>query len=144
MHVSLGTSLWEFWLPLLIWICLTQLFSSDTFSYSESSSFFSPILAAIFQGWSTQQVELAHGALRKMGHVFEFFVMGILAYRAVRLGWDWVPSIAIAAACVLSAAALDEAHQMMTLYREPSFVDVGYNFIGATLGIWLFSVADHR
>ena len=144
MHVSTRIALREFWLPLLVWVCLTQLFSSDAFSYSESSSLLAPILAAMFPGWSMEQIELAHGVLRKIGHVVEFFVMGILAYRAVRLGWDGVASIVVAGACVLSAAALDESHQMMTLYRGPSFVDVGYDFLGATLGIWLFSVVDRR
>lgn len=144
MHISTRTSLWECWLPLLVWIGLTQLFSSDAFSYSESSSFLVPILAAIFPGWSIEKMELVHAALRKTGHVFEFFVMGILAYRVVRLTWDVVPSIAIAGVCVLSAAALDETHQMMTLYRGPSLLDVGYDFLGATLGIWLFSVVDRN
>jgi VanZ family protein len=144
MWLSSGTYLLEFWLPLLVWIGLTQLFSSDAFSYSESASFFAPLLAAIFPGWSMEQIELVHSVFRNIGHVFEFFVMGMLAYRVVRLSRNAVPTIAIAGVCVLLAGALDELHQMMTLYRGPSLLDVAYDFLGATLGIWLISVVDRR
>ena len=144
MSVSTERVLWAYWVPLLVWICLSQLFSSDAFSYSESSRFIVPILTAVFSGWSVEQIEVVHGVFRKIGHVFEFFVMGVLTYRTVRLSQDAMSAIVISGMCVLCAAALDEVHQMWTLYRGPSPVDVGYDFLGTTLGIWLFSVVDRK
>ena len=82
--------------------------------------------------------------IRKMGHVAEFFVMGALAYRAVRLGQGAIGTLVVAGVFVFSAATLDEVHQMLTAHREPSPIDVGYDFLGGTIGIWLFSRAEHR
>ena len=137
--------LWrEYWAPLILWLCLIYLFSSDRFSQSETSRFLFPILNAFLSGWSLDQLELVHGVIRKSGHVVEFGVLGVLAYRAVRLSNDRVAAGLWSALFLLSTAVFDEIHQMLTLYREASPLDVGYDFFGATLGIWICSMVEYR
>jgi VanZ family protein len=73
-------------------------------------------------------VELIHGLIRKAGHATEYFVLGILLFRAFRGGsteekvWRWA---LLAAVVTVFYAASDEFHQSFVSTRTPSFWDVG-------------------
>jgi VanZ family protein len=134
----------EYWVPLLTWVSLTYLFSSDAFSAGETSSLIVPILSFLLPGVSDEQILFVHGAIRKLGHVSEFFVMAVLTSRAVSIVNWGARAVLVSGAFVLSAAALDELHQMLTMYRGASPVDVGYDCLGGMIGIWLFGEIRRR
>ena len=117
------------WLPLVAWVAVTHVFSTDAFSSDESSRFIVPVLTFLFPGLSPAGLDFAHLFVRKAGHVTEYFIMGILAYRAFKTRFA-------AVLFVLVAAFLNEGQQLFTASREGSIVDVGYNLVGGVLGVW--------
>jgi VanZ family protein len=116
-------------LLLLGWVIVTHLFSTDAFSASESSRFIGPILRFFFPDMSAGGIELLHIVIRKAGHVTEYFIMGLLAYRVFRTKAGTI-------AFVFAAAVANEGHQLwLTSERTGSWMDVGYNLIGGLLAV---------
>jgi VanZ family protein len=130
----------EYWLPLLSWLVVVYLFSTDRFSFGETSRIIVPILKFLFPFAPPNAIALLHAGVRKAGHVTEYFVLGALAYRVFH--FDHVSSTRAKATTflfVMTAALSDEAHQMFTASRTASLLDVGYDLSGAVLAIWLLS-----
>jgi VanZ family protein len=111
------------------------LMSTAEFSSQNTSLIIEPILRFLAPSLSRHQVELIHGLIRKAGHVTEYFVLGILLFRAFRGGstkekvWRWA---LFAAVVTVFYAASDEFHQSFVSTRTPSVRDVG---IDAAAGI---------
>jgi VanZ family protein len=140
MSLSKSASTSSRWLPLLAWILVISFFSTDRFAGGETSRFILPALRWLFPGLSPQQLELGHAICRKAGHVLEFFVLGLLASRAFQTGdtHGWRPWIA-SAALVLLVAIFDEFHQSFVPSRTSSIMDVGYDFAGGLMALFLLS-----
>jgi VanZ family protein len=125
----------RFWAPVLVWMSVVFLMSTAEFSSQNTSLIIEPILRFLAPSLSRHQVELIHGLIRKAGHVTEYFVLGILLFRAFRGGstqekvWRWALFAAVVTVCY---AASDEFHQSFVSTRTPSFWDVG---IDAAAGI---------
>jgi VanZ family protein len=125
----------RFWAPVLVWMGVVFLMSTAVFSSQNTSLIIGPILHFLAPSLSEQQVKLIHGLIRKAGHVTEYFVLGILLFRAFRGGstgekvWRWALSAAVV---TVFYAASDEFHQSFVSTRTPSFWDVG---IDAAAGI---------
>lgn len=134
----------EYWAPLVFWVSLTYLFSSDAFSAGETSRVLGPILTFLFPWMSDDEISFVHVAIRKLGHVSEFFIMAVLARRALGIINRGTRAVFFSGVFVLSAAALDEFHQMLTMYRGASPVDVGYDCLGGLMGIWLIERIERR
>ena len=95
---------------------------------------------------SPEQIQLVHGLIRKSGHVTEYFILGILLFRAFRRdsrelhGLRWgLSSLVI----VLLYAASDEFHQSFVITRTASLFDVGFDALGGVLAqavsiLWTF------
>jgi VanZ family protein len=125
----------RFWAPVLVWMSVVFLMSTVEFSSQNTSLIIEPILRFLAPSLSRHQVEMIHGLIRKAGHVTEYFVLGILLFRAFRGGsteekvWRWA---FFAAVLTVFYAASDEFHQSFVSTRTPSFWDVG---IDAAAGI---------
>src|SRR5437762_12297978 len=118
-------------LPLLVWVLAIHVFSTDAFSSGETSRYIEPFLRAIFPKFAPEQIDFMHAALRNCRHGAEYFVLGLLAYRALRARQtDLVKTIVRAGAFVLLVALTDEFHQMFTASRGPSLMDLGYDCLG--------------
>src|SRR5262249_52052145 len=74
----------EYWLPLILWLVVIFIFSTDAFASSETSRVITPALQLLFPWLSTDQLEFWHAFLRKLGHITEYFVLAILTYRVLR------------------------------------------------------------
>jgi VanZ family protein len=140
MSLSKSVSTSSRWLPLLAWILVIFFFSTDRFAGGETSRFIIPALHWLFPSFSPEQLALGHAICRKAGHVLEFFVLGLLAWRAfqtedVREWRSWISS----AALVLFVALLDEFHQSFVPSRTSSITDVGYDFAGGLMALLLIS-----
>ena len=89
---------------------------------------------------SPDGIESLHLVVRKAGHVTEYFVLGMLAYRMFHFREEsGVRAKAATILFVLVAAMVDEGHQLLTASRTGSLVDVGYDLCGGVLAVWVLS-----
>ena len=135
----------EYQLPILMWLVITFIFSTDAFSANETSRIIDPVLSYLFPTFSFQQIHFWHLAIRKCGHITEYFILALLAYRYLRYEEaDLIETRVKTIAFILVAALLDEWHQWFTAYRGPSIVDVGYDCLGAVWALWLINIYETR
>jgi VanZ family protein len=96
------------WLPVLVWAAVIFAFSSI------------PSLGTGLGTWDT--------VLRKLAHVTEYAILGLLLLRAVGRVW-------LAVALGVLYAASDELHQHFVAGRHASPVDVAIDTVGILIGV---------
>ncbi|HTI56131.1 MAG TPA: VanZ family protein [Verrucomicrobiae bacterium] len=103
----------------LAWSALIAWFSSDRWGAGTTSPLLEPWLRALAPWAAPEQIAALHWLARKAGHVGEYAVLALLWRRALaRGGWRGPLTLTVL------TAALDEAHQAITLTREGSVTDV--------------------
>jgi VanZ family protein len=123
---------------LLAWIVAIFLFSTNSFSSGETSRVIIPALRFLFPSLSPEHLQVAHLICRKAGHILEYFVLGVLAWRAtVATPTSWIRPELLTVALVLLVALSDEFHQSFVPSRTSALGDVGYDFIGGLIGLLL-------
>jgi VanZ family protein len=133
----------KYWLPLICWIGLTLWMSTGTFSFGNTSFWVERILLFLFPGIPPEQAKLINVFLRRAGHVTEYFILGILLFRAFRGGsaaswkWRWFWGALIV---VVLWAAIDEFHQSLVPTRTPSSMDVGIDAAGGILALFVIAL----
>jgi VanZ family protein len=139
-------ALW-YWAPLAVWLGAIFYFSTDVLSSEHTSRFVEPAIRWLLPGASRETVEMFHIVVRKCGHLSEYAMVGLLAFRGVRAGRSvrfrarWaVAAFAIAAVYALT----DEFHQTFVPSRTPSPVDVAIDTCGAALGLATRTLARSR
>jgi len=134
MHVFI-----KYWLPLLIWLCVIFVGSTDVLSAEHTSRFIVPILLWLKPGMRPQTILSILVIMRKSAHVAEYTILALLLWRALRS----VPVLrtkmsivfgAVLLACVVFAVS-DEFHQTFVKSRTPSVRDVLLDVTGALLGL---------
>lgn len=130
-----SSGLWR-WGPVVLWMALISVGSTDVLAADETSRFILPFLRWLLPGATPATLELLHGAVRKLGHVSEFAVLAVLWYRS--LTWDGrarrTQAALVAFALTLVFAGLDEVHQAFVATRTASVLDVGWDGLGALCG----------
>jgi VanZ family protein len=124
------------WVPVVLWMSFIFWMSTGTFSAENTSLIIEPILHFLMPSISPEQVAVIHGVLRKLGHVSEFFILGILLFRAFRGGSKEVRNLRWAVSSLLVVvlyAASDEFHQSFVTTRTASLFDVGIDTFGGIL-----------
>jgi VanZ family protein len=101
------------WLPVFVW-------AGGIFAFSSV-----PSLSTELGTWDT--------ILRKLAHLAEYAVLGLLLDRALRR-----PHVVVAVALAGLYAVTDEVHQRFVEGRHGSPVDVGIDTLGALLGVLLW------
>jgi VanZ family protein len=134
------------WLPVVVWGCVMFSFSTDTFSSSNTSHYIPRILHFLLPFASAHTIELLHALVRKCGHVFEYFVFGLLLFRAFRAtthggATRWALN-ALAIAAIFAAS--DEFHQTFVPSRGASIWDVLLDTAAAALAVVLAWVITQR
>ena len=74
----------EYWTPLVLWLIIIFVFSTDAFSAGETSKIIVPILLFFFPRLSPQELDLWHGVIRKFGHITEYFILAVFVYRSLK------------------------------------------------------------
>ena len=127
----------KYWLPVLLWMGFIFWMSTDLFSAESTSSVIKPIIQYWASGIAPDTVDVIHAVTRKCAHVTEYFILGLLFFRAFRRGsqekqrsWQWA---VISLILVILYAASDELHQSFTATRGASPVDVGIDSMGGML-----------
>ena len=135
----------EYWAPLVVWLVAIFFFSTDVFSSNETSHIIVPILTFFFPGLSPRELDVWHGVIRKLCHVIEYFILAVFAYRSIRREQpDLAQAKLRTIMFVVLAASLDEIHQLFTVSRGSSPVDVGYDCLGAVWALWLITTYETR
>ncbi len=110
--------------------------STETFSSRNTFSWIETLLRFLVPKISSQEMGLIHAFIRKAGHVIEYFILGLLLFRAFRGdltgSWSWRWSF-FAVIVVVLWAATDEFHQSFVPTRMASAVDVGIDTAGGIL-----------
>jgi VanZ family protein len=123
---------------------LIFVFSTDIFSSSNTSSLLAPLLSSLLPSLSSDEIEILHNIIRKLGHWSEYFILAVLLARALRAGLPPQRRFAHFAACIAIAtlyAASDEWHQSFVPSRTSSIIDVMIDSFGALCGLLGYSCA---
>ena len=129
----------KYWLPLLIWLGMIFVGSTDLMSAEHTSRFIVPILLWLKPGMAPETIRSILFAMRKCAHVSEYAVLALLLWRALRGGSAICGKMSILFGAVLLGcavfAASDEFHQSFVKSRTPSVRDVLLDIAGALLGL---------
>jgi VanZ family protein len=126
----------KYWMPVVLWMGFIFWMSTGTFTSENTSLIIQPILHFLMPSLSPEEIAEIHAAIRKLGHLTEYFILGILLFRAFRgeskelrsLRWAFSSFLVI----VLYAAS-DEFHQSFVPERTSSLVDVGIDALGGII-----------
>jgi len=126
----------KYWFPVIL--CMSFIFWMSTGQFSAENTFLiiEPILRFLMPFISPEKADMIHRIIRKLGHVTEYFILGLLLFRAFRGGsrelrtlrWGFYSFLVI----VLYAAS-DEFHQSFIGTRTASLLDVGIDMLGGIL-----------
>ena len=128
------------WWPVVAWMSVIFLFSTDPFSDSNTSSLLSPLLSSLMPSITSEKIDWIHEIVRKLAHWSEYFILAHLLLGAItgqfplwkrsrHLFWSLVVAILYAAS--------DEWHQSFVPSRSPSSLDVLIDGLGAICGaLW--------
>ena len=129
----------KYWLPVLVWLGLIFIGSTDVLSAEHTSRFLVPFLRWLDPQISAAALNSIPLIIRKLGHLTEYAVLAILLWRALRSAavWKSTTSILFAVSLIGCAifAASDEFHQSFVPSRTSSVNDVIIDICGATIGL---------
>jgi len=129
----------KYWLPLLIWLGVIFVGSTELMSAEHTSRFIVPFLLWLKPGMSPQTIWIILVVVRKCAHVTEYAILAVLLWRALRSILTLRAKMSISFGAVLLACALfaasDEFHQIFVKSRTPSVRDVFLDVAGALVGL---------
>lgn len=123
--------------------------STDSFAGSRTDAILRPLIRWVAPTASEEAVALIHAAVRKVAHVTEYAVLGLLVFRALDApARPRVQTVAWSLAVSAAYAGLDELHQTWVPSRTGAVLDVVIDASGAALGVafraWRGSVSADR
>jgi VanZ family protein len=132
------------WLPVMVWVGVIFLGSTDLMSAEHTSRFFVPFLRWLKPDISAETLASIHFIVRKCTHVGEYAIRALLLLRAATLMTNYKRSIPILYLTVLGVclivAATDEFHQTFVASRGASVHDIMIDSSGAVLGLVIASI----
>ena len=138
----------KYWLPLLVWLGVIFLGSTNLMSAEHTSRLIVPILLWLKPGMAPDRILFILIVMRKSAHVSEYAILALLLWRALRSG----PTLrtkrpvlfgAVLVACIVFAAS-DEFHQSFVKSRTPTVRDVLLDGAGALFGLLIGVGFAHR
>ena len=136
-----------YWAPLAVWLAAIFYFSTDAMSAAHTSRFVEPLIRRLLPDASYETVYAVHVAVRKCGHVAEYALLALLAFRAVRSGRPepFRPRWAVAALTITALYALvDEYHQTFVSSRTGNLEDAAIDVVGAGAALVALAWARRR
>jgi VanZ family protein len=129
----------KYWLPVLIWLCVIFVGSTDVLSAEQTSRFLEPFLRWLKPDISSETFAQIHFFVRKLGHTSEYALLAIFLWRALRRGANLRVKMSILVVVVWFVcaifAATDEFHQSFIPSRTASPSDVMVDICGALVGL---------
>jgi VanZ family protein len=144
-------SVFKYWVPVLIWLCVIFIGSTDVMSAEQTSRFLVPFLRWLKPDILPEAIEQIQFFVRKLGHISEYAVLAVFLWRALRWGINLRMKMSILVVVVWFVcsifAATDEFHQSFIPSRTPSPHDVMIDICGAVVGLaicMMFAVWANR
>jgi VanZ family protein len=150
------------WWPVVVWLGIIRLESTDMASSSNTSGLLYAVLSFLVPHINPQYVELVNEALRKTGHFLGYGILGALVFFALRntnrdrnaplllrrwgiyLHDSWrVEWLLLGMGVTVITASLDEIHQSFMASRTGRWQDVVLDACGAAvlqIFIYFFSL----
>ena len=129
----------KYWLPVLIWLGLIFVGSTDALSAEQTSRFLVPFLRWFDPQISGATIAAIQLMIRKLGHITEYAILAMLLWRGLRRGTRLQAKMSILFSLAWLAAAIfavsDEFHQSFVPSRTASPVDVMIDICGAVVGL---------
>lgn len=123
-------------MPVIIWMTLIFIGSTDVLSAEHTSRFLVPFLRWLDPQISWAMLYSIQTIVRKLGHVTEYAILAILLWRALAgANWKWSTLFTISLIACGVFATSDEFHQSFVPSRTPSAHDVMIDVAGALLGL---------
>lgn len=142
-----GSKFLKYWLPIVLWMALILVASTDLMSAEHTSRIILPLLRWLDPTISFRTVLRVEFLVRKAAHVLEYAVLAALFYRAwTRTVWLDRPAMSAAAVMVICLlyALSDEFHQSLVPSRTASFRDVVIDVCGAIAGAAAYAMLRPR
>ena len=129
----------KYWLPVVVWLGLIFIGSTDLLSAEHTSRIIGLILRRCNPHVSIATISQVQFFVRKAAHLSEYAFLAMLLWRAFRHVARWQSTIAklflaVWLICFLFAAS-DELHQSFVPSRTASPKDVLIDAIGALIGL---------
>ena len=138
----------KYWLPLLIWLGVIFVDSTDLMSVEHTSRFIVPTLLWLEPGMAPETLRSILFAMRKCAHLSEYAILALLLWRALRSGSALRAKISMLFGAVLLGCAVfagsDEFHQSFVKSRTPAVRDVLLDIAGALFGLLIGASFAHR
>jgi VanZ family protein len=128
--------------PLILWIGVIFVASSNTGSMSNTSRFIRPLLEFLFPGTPEEILVVYHGYIRKFAHFAEYSGLAFFASRAFYGSANkWLRKFwyVFALALIVLVATADETNQSFLASRTSSVYDVLLDSSGGLTMILLFA-----
>jgi VanZ family protein len=126
----------KYWGPVVIWMIFIFFMSTGAFSSENTSLIIGPVLKFLVPGIPSDTLDIIHVIIRKLAHLTEYFVLGLLLFRAFRSSsgtGPWKPALFTVLVIVLYASS-DEFHQIFVSSRTPSAIDLCIDIAGGVFG----------
>lgn len=128
----------KYWIPIIVLFGIMFWMSGGNFTSGRTSEFFFPKIKSMFPGLSPEGVTFVHELIRKIAHVVEFFLLGLLlsfaVYRSPLKIADFKKAVLIIILLVIFTLA-DELRQSLVALRTASIVDVVLDMAGGVMGM---------
>jgi VanZ family protein len=127
------------WLPILVWLGVIFLGSTDLMSAEHTSRFIVPFLLWLKPDISPGTLASIHFIIRKCAHLGEYAILALLLFRAASCMTNLKRSMSVLYVSVwvacLFVAVTDEFHQTFIASRGASVRDIMIDSCGAILGL---------
>jgi VanZ family protein len=128
------------WLTTLAWAGTIFFFSTGVYGGLLTGWLLHEVLKLLHITVSPATFTVVHNLLRKLAHLSEYAIFGLLLYGSFSGGRDfsWRGRKALAAVAIAAIYSLtDEFHQWFVPGRGPSLRDCGLDTAGAAVGMFL-------
>ncbi len=136
LRYTLNVRVLSYWIPPILWSAGILAASGPTFAADQTGGWLRAILVAIYGSVPDEStLLLLHFGIRKLAHLTEYAVLGMLLFRAIRgdsAGWR-LPWSLLAVILALVVAASDEGLQSLRPKRTGSLADLVIDGAGATI-----------
>ena len=126
------------YLPLILWMAFISFASTGNFSAGNTSRIIGPFVLWLFPNTTPENLLVIHGITRKLAHLTEYALLGLLAARAFRgsphaaLRERWfLASLAL----VVVYALIDEYHQSFVPSRTGTIYDSLIDITGGLIAL---------
>jgi VanZ family protein len=133
----------KYWIPVALMMSLMYLFSTDLFSSEHTARIIEWIMKLFKDDAGGPDLGETNFAVRKFAHFFEYAVLAVLLFRALRAGDGrrWKISWAAFAFFILAIwSLLDEFHQTFTKTRGGSVYDSMIDSSGGLFALLLITL----